>query len=120
VNGVDIVLISETQAPPPTPRREPKNQVFASNLKRASFIGPILGSLDLFIPSPESLHIHCVWQRNERGHERILLPRVKVETPHGAIHHKSLMRWHVGAADERFQASALAALHRLLAEDPLP
>jgi hypothetical protein len=118
VNGdVHIIPVFETQGPQPTPRCEPKNQVFASNLKRASFLGPILGSLDLFIPAPESLHIHCIWQRNERGHERILLPRVKLETPHGAIHHKTLMRWNSAAADHWFQASALHALHALISRE---
>jgi hypothetical protein len=117
VNAVDIIRIPETQAVSPTPRCEPKNQVFASNLKRASFLGPILGSLDLFIPAPEPLHIHCIWQRSERGHERILLPRVKLETPHGAIHHKTLVRWNSAATDHRFQTAALHALHELICRE---
>ena len=116
MNDAHIALIPETQARQPlTPRCEPKNQVFASNLKRASFLGPTLGSLDLFITAPESLH--CIWQRNEQGHERILLPRVKLETPHGAIHHKTLVRWNSAAAERQFQTAALHALYELIARE---
>jgi hypothetical protein len=88
--------------------------VFASNLKRSSYLGPLLGSLDFFIPTPAPLHLHCLWRRDERGRERIVLPRAKVETPSGAVHLKSLARWHTAAADDWFQRASLAALRQLI------
>jgi hypothetical protein len=73
----------------------------------------VLGSVDFFIPSFD-LHMHCLWQRDERGNERVSLPRVKLETPDGRIHHKTLARWHTAEAERRFQREALRALHLLI------
>jgi len=109
--AVDIIVTRGTQE---KHRQDFENRtVFASNLKRSSYLGPTLGSLDFFIPIPAPLHLHCLWRRDERGNERIVLPRVKVETPYGLLHHKTLARWHDAAAEKRFQRTALAALHQL-------
>jgi hypothetical protein len=121
-DAVDIVLVPKVQEPRlrPVDRQAVLPEVYASNLKRSSYLGPTLGSLDLFVPTPGPLHVHCHWGRDQRGRERIVLPRVKIETPSGALHFKSLLRWHLGAFDERFQKSALRALHELIAREAAP
>jgi hypothetical protein len=109
---IDVNSTFATQAHRPAPRSE-SYAVFASNLKRAAGPGRVLGSVDLFIPL-FSLHMHCLWLRDERGNERVSLPRVKVETPNGHQHNKSLMRWATAEAEERFQRAALRAIHLLI------
>jgi hypothetical protein len=113
-NSVDIVYVPAAQDDRSwsMPHIEPY-RAFASNLKRATALGKVLGSVDLFLPSFD-LHVHCRWLRDERGNERIGLPRIKVETPDGKIHHKTLARWGTSQSEERFQRAALAALHQLI------
>jgi hypothetical protein len=43
------------------------------------------------------------------------MPKIKVETPDGKIHLKSLTRWGTAQSEERFQRAALRALHQLIA-----
>jgi hypothetical protein len=110
---IDVVSAFETQAHRP-PRREETYRIHAANLKRSTAPGRILGSVDLFVPTFQ-LHMHCLWLRDLRGNERVSLPRVKVETPNGHQHNKSLMRWATAEAEERFQRAALRAIHLLIA-----
>jgi hypothetical protein len=74
----------------------------------------VIGSVDLYIPSLD-LHLHCTWLRDERGRERLGMPRTKVETPDGQTHLKTLACWGSAAAEERFQKEGLRALHQLIA-----
>jgi hypothetical protein len=97
------------------PARQADNTylAYASNLKRNSSPGRVLGSFDLYIPSFQ-LHLHCTWQRDNRGRERVGMPRVRVETPNGQMHLKTLARWGSAIAEEMFQRAGLRALHQLL------
>jgi hypothetical protein len=90
-------------------------QVFASNLKRATSFGRLLGSVSFYIPSCQ-LHLWCQWVRDDRGHERVVLPRLEVEAPDGKLHRKTLVRFATAEAEERFQCEALRALHQLIAK----
>jgi hypothetical protein len=89
-------------------------KVYASNLKLSHRPGRKLGSVSLFIPS-FGLHLFCSWERDERGRERVGMPRTLVTTPDGRVHRKSLARWATAAAEARFQRSALGAIHEYLA-----
>jgi hypothetical protein len=97
----------------PSPSDAPY-QVFASGLKRSPNFGRVLGSASFYIPSLE-LHLWCRWERDDRGNERIALPRLVIETPNGARHRKTLVRFATEKAELRFQRAALRALHRLIA-----
>jgi hypothetical protein len=114
-NSVDIVYVPAAQDDQPwsTPHIEPY-RAFASNLKRATALGKVLGSVDLFLPSFD-LYVHCAWLRDNRGNERIGLPRIRVETPDGRVHRKTLARWGTHQSEEQFQRAALRALHELIA-----
>jgi hypothetical protein len=112
---IDVVSAFETQAHRP-PRREETYRIHANNLKYATGLGRVLGSVDLFIPTFD-LHVHCQWLRDERGNERLSLPRVKLETPGGRIHHKTLARWGTAQSEQKFQRAGLAALHELISKE---
>jgi hypothetical protein len=109
-NAVHIISVSGTQER----RSQPEYRVFAANLKRATAPGLVLGSVDLHIPAFD-LHLHCAWLRDQRGNERVSMPRSKVETPGGHMHLKTLARWGTSQSEQRFQRAALAAIHTLLA-----
>jgi hypothetical protein len=83
-------------------------------LKRGPGHGRLLATFDLFVPALD-LHLRCSWLRDDRGREYVGLPKVKITAPDGKIHLKSLVRWSTARAEERFQRSALRALHTLLA-----
>jgi hypothetical protein len=113
---IDVIRTSETQADRPrsAPGPESDYRIYASNLKRAARFGRLLGSVSFYVPSLE-LHLWCRWERDERGNERIAMPRLEVEAPDGKRHRKTLVRFATAEAERRFQSEALRALHRLLA-----
>jgi hypothetical protein len=99
-------------------------RVFCTSYKRATRPGMLLATVEFFIPSFQ-LHLSCRLQRDDRGHQRLDLPRTKVEAPDGRIHHKSLMRWHTAQAEALFQQLGLAAIaefqrNAATRRDPLP
>jgi len=110
----EIHLVRLTGMQDEEPRVVNSYRIFASNLKRATRPGRLLGSVDFFLPDLD-LHVHCRWLRNERGREYVSMPRSKVETPDGRFHLKTLARWGSAIAEARFQHAALGAIHQLIA-----
>jgi hypothetical protein len=111
MNSVNVVFTSAKQDEPL--RGNDTYAVFASGLKRAPHFGRLLGSVSLFIPAFE-MHVWVRWIRDERGCERIVMPRLEVTGPDGRLHRKTLVRFHSAQAEQRFQRAALAAVHQLL------
>jgi hypothetical protein len=111
-NVIDVFPGSEAQVG--LPRRDEIYRVFASNLKRSPGTGRLLGSVSFYVPSLQ-LHLWCRWERDDRGNERIVMPRLEIEAPDGKRHRKTLLRWGTAQAEERFQREALRALHQLIA-----
>jgi len=110
---VDVIPTSAEQPASPYDSRRDDYRIFASNLKRATRRGLVLGSVDFFLPDL-GLHLHCVWLRDTRGNEHLGMPRCQLETPSGGRHFKTLARWHTADAEARFQRAGLAALHQLI------
>jgi hypothetical protein len=110
-----VIVIPSREVQDEPPRVDETYKVYASNLKLATSFGRLLGSVSLFIPAFE-LHVACRWVRDERGNERVIPLRVKVEAPDGKIHNKSVIRWGTAQAEERFQRAGLKALHKLIAK----
>jgi hypothetical protein len=101
--------------------RQNNYRVYASNLQRAPQPGRVLGSASFHIPAFD-LHLVCAWLRDDRDHERLGMPRARVETPNGKFHLKPLARWGSSQSEELFQRAGLRALHELLAKtepDPM-
>jgi hypothetical protein len=91
-------------------------RIYAARLRRnPNPVSRHLGSVSFFIPACD-LHLVCSWLRDDRGRERVGMPRVRVEAPDGKIHHKTLAHWHSAQSEERFQRLALRALHELIAK----
>jgi hypothetical protein len=110
---INVVSTAETQDKRPG-SAEPGYVIYASNLKRSTAPGRVLGSVDLHILSLD-LHLHCPWLRDERGNERLGMPRSRVELPTGRTHLKTLARWGTAQSEDRFQRAGLKALHELIA-----
>ena len=121
---ISVVPALEPQPASPYDSRRDDYQVYCTSYKRASRPGSLVAAVEVFIPA-FSLHLSCRLTRDGRGHQRLDLPRVKVEDPTGRVHHKSLMRWHTAEAEARFQRLGLAAIaeyqrNRATRRDPLP
>jgi hypothetical protein len=84
-------------------------RIFCTSYKRATRPGSLVAAVELFAVD-FSLHLSCRLLRDDRGHQRLALPRVKVEDPTGRTHYKSLARWATAAAEARFQRLGLAAI----------
>jgi hypothetical protein len=122
-NAIDVIPPSAAQAASYDKHRD-DYQIYCTSLKHASRPGKLLAAAELFIPD-FALHISCKLVRDDRGHQRLDLPRVKVEDPTGRIHHKTLMRWSTAEAERRFQRLGLAAIddyqrNTATHRDPLP
>jgi hypothetical protein len=118
-----ISIVSDRKAQDPPAHDERCYSIYCTSYKRANRLGKLLAAVEFFIPSFE-LHLSCRLLRDDRGHQWLDLPRVKVEDPTGRVHHKALVRWATARAAEQFQQAGLAAIaeyHRNTAtrRDPL-
>jgi hypothetical protein len=84
-------------------------RIFCTNYKAAARPGKLIAAVELFVVD-FSLHLSCRLLRDDRGHQRIGLPRVEVPDPSGRIHRKTLVRWSTAQAERRFQRLGLAAI----------
>jgi hypothetical protein len=121
---ISVVPALEPQPASPYDSRRDDYQVYCTSYKRASRPGSLVAAVEVFIPA-FSLHLSCRLTRDGRGHQRLDLPRVKVEDPAGRTHHKSLLRWSTSEAERRFQMLGLAAIAEYQRNtatrwDPLP
>jgi hypothetical protein len=106
---INVISGHEAQPTPSHDQQRDAYSIYCTGFKRATRPGQLIAAVELFIPCFE-LHLSCRLLRDDRGHQRLDLPRVKVEDPAGKIHHKSLLRWHTAQAEQRFQRLALAAV----------
>ena len=121
---VDVIPTAAAQPAPSHHEQRDDYQIFCTSVKRGTRPGPLLAAVELFIPGFR-LHLSCRLRRDDRGHQRLDLPRVKVEDPAGRTHHKSLLRWSTSEAERRFQMLGLAAIAEYQRNtatrwDPLP
>ena len=121
---IDVISGHEAQLASSYDEHRDTYRVFCTSYKRATRPGKLVGAVEIYIPCFE-LHLSCRLVRDDRGHQRLDLPRVKVEDPTGRVHHKSLLRWSTAEAERRFQTLGLAAIaeyrrNTATCRDPVP
>jgi hypothetical protein len=114
VVAVVRIPTNETQDAAPHYEADPPYVVHAANWKSARGPGAVIGTFDASIPA-FSLSLRCALKRDQRGDPYVDLPRVRVETPNGAVHLKRLARWNSAQAERQFQAAAMRAVRKLIA-----
>jgi hypothetical protein len=117
---VDVISTSGAQPASSHDAQRDAYRIYASNYKRSTRPGNLIGSVDLHLPDFD-LHLTCRVLRDRQGNTYIGMPRIKVEAPDGAIHHKTLARWGSSQSEQRFQAAAFAAIAELIRKtSPVP
>jgi hypothetical protein len=80
--------------------------------------GAVLGSCSLFVRGCH-MHIHeCLWGRRNDGAEWVRLPDKEWTGHDGQTRHTKLITWESDPVARRFEAAALAAIHRLVEAVP--
>jgi hypothetical protein len=109
----DAVIVIPSREAQDEPRRVEPNttdyKIRCTSFKPAARPGKLVAAVEFFVVD-FSLHLSCRLLRDDRGHQRIGLPRVEVPDPSGRIHRKTLVRWSTAQAEARFQRLGLAAI----------